>query len=937
VSNCHARGVKRRMTPRIGRGALFRGVRAVIVGASAASPSTFGHAQTAFDSNFDSVTTNTPVDNLLDWIATPYSATTPYPIVFNTAPPSAGWAVIPIDAALPAAYLLPANNNVAIHWPFARTCEGFLRVQFDLGVSGGGTGLGPDSVMNLIFSPTAITGGTTVGGPDGPWAAIQVSWKSGSNATAQMLARHVNDTFGNKGAIDLVGLPFDIGPFQAGVTRSFRVDFGWDYFRFPSNWQFIGTPGVTNDGRPWADLRISHLVGGNWIPIVPPSAPPPYPAVSNGWVEFGTADKNAGSYGKLTDVTLGFSLYEWPFYASGSAREVYVHWYLDQGGNSAGAASWILDEVKIALVTPQAFAIMSNQIGYDTAGPQWVAMRPNSPDVRNLGLSAIADVTWNLFDSAGVSQQSFTSPSNPPGEPCFKEVANYEDFGAPGTAGTYPTVPIYWWRWEWNRITTDQAGWYVTADGHLNDGLNTPFHAQSDPFDVHPNLYYSTLVSDPSKNLSWRNGSEREAVDHPPFSKGPLNADPGGGWFDAGNENGENRSQGTFVSGFCNLLRRRRPHLSTQEIRDLIHQIQVGSEFLLKLGPSENVDFTRALAHEVTTGERDSRGHHLASAPTAEDIAGHIYHEHHTRFHRSLQAGALDRDDNKNSGNNLWMSCAALADAGRTLKPFAVTRAADYFAQAMDSRTYLYNLSTKYTKAADFFIPYRAQAMLDFLIYDYSLDPNVLLDARNKLCTDLIKFPPTASTVVGPWWTSGGLLKNSASATVNIPKQVDPSAYAAIDPLLYCIENNVADWPQSPQPHETWQQSLNDVYANWYQTQLCGTSFGNPLELGWTWNFDTPPTDFYGEQPFFDKFFAIESYGTARLAQFFGRSSAQFNPLVRLSVGTLNWPLGMHMGVIARHVQSASGIADNDLGHASASFVNGVGRHFAIQMIDALH
>ncbi len=135
--------------------------------------------------------------------------------------------------------------------------------------------------MNLIFSPTAITGGTTVGGPDGPWAAIQVSWKSGSNATAQMLARHVNDTFGNKGAIDLVGLPFDIGPFQAGVTRSFRVDFGWDYFRFPSNWQFIGTPGVTNDGRPWADLRISHLVGGNWIPIVPPSAPLSYLAVSN--------------------------------------------------------------------------------------------------------------------------------------------------------------------------------------------------------------------------------------------------------------------------------------------------------------------------------------------------------------------------------------------------------------------------------------------------------------------------------------------------------------------------------------------------------------------------------------------------------------------------------------------------------------------------------
>jgi len=360
------------------------------------------------------------------------------------------------------------------------------------------------------------------------------------------------------------------------------------------------------------------------------------------------------------------------------------------------------------------------------------------------------------------------------------------------------------------------------------------------------------------------------------------------------------------------------------------------------MGPSENVyldpgppPFFRYQKHVADTN-RNSEGHHLDSAgPSLEETAGHIFHEHHTRY--PGYTASKDQNDDKDRPDYVWMACAALADASRTLKPFDVASAIDYFDQAMNTRTYLYDLSTKYSKPPDYYVPWRAQAMLDFMINDYSQDGSIMSAARQKLALDLIKFWPTTSDNVGPWWTLGGLVKNSYSGPSAQSKTVDPPAYSAIDPLLYCVENSVPDWPQMPQPHETWQQALTDIHTYWYQSKLSGTSFANPLRIGWIWNLDTPPTEFFGEEAFLDKQFAIDCYATAELAPFFGRGSLQYGQLLRLSYGNLGWLLGMNMGVLSRHVQAAGGGTDTDLAHAGASLVNAIGSHWAMQVIDGEH
>jgi hypothetical protein len=370
-------------------------------------------------------------------------------------------------------------------------------------------------------------------------------------------------------------------------------------------------------------------------------------------------------------------------------------------------------------------------------------------------------------------QQRTQTLSNPPGDQCFNDIVDYEQTTFLTTGDySYAPQPVYWWRWEWTPVTADQTGWYVTASGLLNTGgSGTSFSVVSDHFDIKLNLYYSALVSDPNRNIACKNASDREAV-HTQYSDGPNDPPPdaGGGWFDAGMENGENRAHGTFVSAFCNLLRRRRAQMSTAEVRDVIHQIAVGSDFLVMMGPSENTYSNRNdfFVQHVTATDRETDFHHLMpfpATPTAQEIAGHIYHEHHTRHHGGRPGvgpgNANDLDDINNKGNYIWMSCAGLADAGRTLKSFDASRAGAYYSQAVNTRAYLYALSSQFGGAPDRFVPYRAQAMLNFLLYDYSQDAQTLDDGRYALAQDLIKNPPHSPAVVGPWWTVGALLKNT--------------------------------------------------------------------------------------------------------------------------------------------------------------------------------
>jgi hypothetical protein len=228
-------------------------------------------------------------------------------------------------------------------------------------------------------------------------------------------------------------------------------------------------------------------------------------------------------------------------------------------------------------------------------------------------------------------------------------------------------------------------------------------------------------------------------------------------------------------------------------------------------------------------------------------------------------------------------------------------------------------------------------AMLNFLLYDYSNDSQILDDGRYALAQDLIKNPPHLPDVVGPWWTVGALLKNTYSSNKTISNQVDTSAYAAVEPILYCVENNIADTPMSPIPHDTWAQALANICVNWYQPLYSGPTFANPLKIGWYWDFDIPANSFYGQQQYADEKIVSDFHQAARLAQYFGKGSLYYPPLIRIALGDLNWLLGMHMGVVSRHVQSAVGVADSDLERVGASFINGVGSHWTKMIVGGLH
>jgi hypothetical protein len=139
---------------------------------------------------------------------------------------------------------------------------------------------------------------------------------------------------------------------------------------YPFEW----TSPTQNKGQPWAEMRVWYYnnTGWHWANTAAGN--------SNGWVDFGTVVVSPG-YPNFSVTKAGFDRKDWN--ANGVARDVFVHWFCD-GGGSTGAVDWNVDNVSIAPVNPEPLVIMSNQLGYDTAAPQWVAMRPNDPAIRSL-------------------------------------------------------------------------------------------------------------------------------------------------------------------------------------------------------------------------------------------------------------------------------------------------------------------------------------------------------------------------------------------------------------------------------------------------------------------------------------------------------------------------------------------------------------------------
>jgi hypothetical protein len=637
--------------------------------------------------NFSSETANSKLDDAPVWVATTGTGVySNYPYVDNSQQVQ-----IPISSGLMSAFIQPWDVNLptpdVMRWPYERTCRRPLRVEFDLLpnlVTANSTT--PDGRFSVYFNASNLA---QAGGNDAaPLAAVEFAWTHGATgggtATVQMYAKGS----GIGGGFTAVGPQIDVGSFTSGVSRRFRVEFAWDYFITPRNYAAGAWP--PSAAKPWAYARVQYfdVASSQWVM--------PYaPLGSNGWVEFGTV--TLSGYGLGSALKTQFDHYDWTD-ANHAYLPAFTHFYAAREGT--GDVTWTLDNVHLYAPPQPPFSIMVNTIGYDVAGPQWVAIRPSDPQLRaDPSATEIQSIAWNLYDSTGHSLRSATTSTN--GDPCFKEVVDLEAWNASGIGSEgngYTVKPLYWWRWEWSPPVTDpQVGCYVTAAiNYVISGSNASYTATSDRFDLQPELHHRYLVRGQTTlgGIGADNAEQRELTTTTTFSG--LAA----GFADAGNENGEHRSHGLFTSGLSHVLRQRRPEMTTADVQRYIHGIEVGANFLLLEGKAENAYAASGLRLHTTDRSTDAlKGHAIdpvggSSPPNADN--GHIWHEHHSRFNGGYGPTSNDTIDNKTVGNSAsleYIAALGLIDAARTLKAYDPTTAATYFTQASDTRTYLYDLS----------------------------------------------------------------------------------------------------------------------------------------------------------------------------------------------------------------------------------------------------
>src|SRR5262249_19058388 len=157
-------------------------------------------------------------------------------------------------------------------------------------------------------------------------------------------------------------------------------------------------------------------------------------------------------------------------------------------------------------------------------------------------------------------------------------------------------------------------------------------------------------------------------------------------------------------------------------------------------------------------------------------------------------------------------------------------------------------------------------------------------------------------------WTLAGLFRT----------QRDPAACSAIEPLLRCIEDGVADPPKEA-PALSWAAALAAVHATAYRSRLLRPAVPHPLRSGWGWHaaaaFSLRPEAFFGQQVYLVKKFAAECLECASLASTYALDAPERAELLQLATGNLNWLLGIHVGISSRHVRALGGAADADLEH----------------------
>jgi hypothetical protein len=853
----------------------------------------------------------------------------------------------------------PTGTKTPANWPLARTGENFVSVEFDL--------LQPvtanlDSKMLLLFESRHANGSTENynGLADyGTLAAVQFDWLTGTSPklTATVLVQPTNGSAAD--VLAKLGVPpIDLGDFSTVSTKTLKVDFGWDYFRYPHD--FTNPYSVfSSQGEPWFYVRIWKLnASGNWDPTFarPHRGPGQLNGNTDGWVECGDEVKVSSDSWKI-----GAYRYDWSSgLGSGIPDVVYPYWYFDQVPSGTNT-TWTIDNVKIhtADPPPPPYSIMANQLGYDTAGPQWAVLRANDASLRG-NSSGITRIDWTLSGSGLTTQTA--SVNNPAGQPCFQEIADFESRATPPSTGFDGTgftsaVQDYWWRWEWTRVTTPATGCTVKADVYV-PGLTLPYTVTSDPFSISPGLAYSTLIADPTKNMVVENGVQREGQ-ITSLTKAAT------GWFDANAENGENRAVAGLISAFSNRLRTQRPEMSTSELRDLIGQVVIGADFLTSEGAPENTYATTVnpvtgginRPHQDSPGSRTDDAHDFATStgPDPVEQAGHIWHESHFR---QLGYGG-DSLDGRNKGIWEWMSCASLFDAARALTPFGssfsnpltlgTSHVTDYTNQAIQTHTYIGWLAGHFNhmpQHPDYYFTARSMSMLDFIYSEVDPASSAFADAKNEIEGDLLQFPPTTDGNVQNYWIMAEQFSLNTGSTPHDLGSIDAPYYSPSDPLLYCIEHGIPD--STLGGVVPWLDAVHNIVDFWYDSVnhlRPSPIHWNPLRIcNWWTPFAAPgdPTDdqleeYYGDRPYRDKDVAHEGYAVARFAQVLGRADTRFARIVDLASGELNYLLGINIGIRARQVLQAPGVAPTDLEYGGVSLITGIGSHWAAQVARESH
>ena len=755
------------------------------------------------------------------------------------------------------------------------------------------------------------------------------------------------------GVVETVELPTLVIEDLPNVLRKFRFEFGWDWWIPPGSHivEVPNGPFVDQVGRPWLFARVQYQDNGVWRnPLVEQSTPtnprqnPTIPGQvdrnfdgTGGWIKYGLDERYELSGGTGATVEqIGCDRREWQT-ASASPENPVLYPYLLMERVGTADVDWKLDTVSARSYTPQPLTVMVNTVGYDTAAPQWAAIRPNRTQYRET-LDGFTLTKAELVDGNGAVLRSLANGNLTVAlaAQCFRELDDWEKFPYLDKRIGFPQIDefklLYWRRIDWTQVTTPTLDCHIHLEGTTPAPESAAFVIDSHLFDIDEEIWWNAVWPD----IAIANEQARRNFG------GNF---PEGGWSDAGNQNGEGRAHGLFISGMAHVLRERRTELSTEDVSDLVLAASFGADWIMKLVEENTTDDGNAAARREAhlgltqgcqTSIREDDHYFDENDSSGIPVAGHIWEDHHSRPRGNPPPEYPDDDVNDRSNEIEFMfNCEyGLLDAALALRPFIGAADSDTYAnQANLSRDYFYWLDNHCElngedRSMNSYLEFRMQAGLDslFALYDDGLLPpndsndpgpgapattNVEL-ARRKLAADLITYPPSAPPDAYIKWAGCG-------AKMFAP-QIPP--WFGLARMLEFGDTS-----------DTWLTHLSTIAQLYYVDDVHADTVLNPLSVSRFWSaVSAVHQNYKGDTQRPNGKALYEAYSTAWLANELGPQDPSYDELRLLTVGSLHWSMGIHYGIRGRYA-----LPPSDREWECCSFVINVGSAHAVQNLIAVN